>query len=88
MKAIRKIIRNPTSRPRLRSGLFLSLLALACFAEPTPLPPQRQGLTIVPASPVTDPLICKPGFGQPQSWAQALDAANDFAFQANSFATQ
>ena len=88
MKVITKITRHPTSRPRLRSGLFLSLLALACFAEPTPLPAQGQSLTIVPASPVTGPLICKPGFGPPQCWAQAFDTSNDLAFQANNFATQ
>ena len=88
MKVIRKIIRNPTSRPRLRSGLFLSLLALACFAEPTLLSAQRQNLTIFPPSPVTGPLICKPGFGPPQCWAQAFDTANDLAFQGNGFATQ
>jgi hypothetical protein len=88
MKIIPKITKNPTSRPRLRSGLLLNLLALACLAEPTPLPAQRQSLTIVPASPVTGPLICKLGFGPPQCWAQAFDIANDLAFQGNGFATQ
>jgi hypothetical protein len=88
MKIITKITKNPTSRPRLRSGLFLNLLAFACFAEPTPLPAQRQSLTIVPLSPVTVPLICKPGFGPPQCWAQAFDTANELAFQGNGFGTQ
>jgi hypothetical protein len=88
MKVITKIKRNPTNRPPLRSGLFFSLLALACFVEPTPLPAQRQSLTIVPASPVTGQLICKPRFGPSRCWAQAFDTANDFAFHANSFATQ
>ena len=88
MKIIPKITKNPTSRPRLRSGLLLNLLALACLAEPTPLPAQRQSLTIVPASPVTGPLICKPGFGASQCWAQAFDAANDLAFEGNGFGTQ
>jgi hypothetical protein len=88
MKIITKITKNPASRPRLRSGLFLSLLAAACFAEPTPLPGQHQTLTIVPGSRVTGPLICKPGFSPPQCWAQAFDTANDLAFQANNFATQ
>jgi hypothetical protein len=88
LKIITKITKNLTSRPRLRSGLFLNLLALACFAEPTPLPAQRQSLTIVPASPVTGPLICKPGFGPFQCWAQAFDTANDLAFQGNGFGTQ
>ena len=86
MEIITKITKNPTSRPRLRSGLFLNLLALACFAQPTPLP--AQSLTIVPASSVTGPLICKPGFGPPQCRAQAFDTANDLAFQGNGFRTQ
>jgi hypothetical protein len=72
----------------LRFGLFLNLLALACFAEPTPLPAQRQSLTIVPASPVTGPLICKFGFGPFQCWAQAFDTENDLGFQGNGFGTQ
>ena len=88
MEIITKITKHPTSRPRLRSGLFLNLLALACFAEPTPLPAQRQSLTIVPACRVTGPLICKPGFGPFQCWAQAFDTANDLAFQRNGFRTQ
>jgi hypothetical protein len=88
MEIITKITKNPTSRPRLRSGLFLNLLARACFAEPTPHPAQRQSLTIVPASPVTGPLICKPGFGPRQCWAQAFDTVNDLAFQGNGFGIQ
>jgi hypothetical protein len=87
MKTKTIIIKNPTSRLPLRSGLFSILLALACFAEPTPLPAQGQSLTIVPASPLTGPLTCKPGYGEPQCWAQGFDTTNDLAFQGNGFAS-
>jgi len=87
MKTIMKLIKNSIGRLPLRSGLFPMLLAFACFVEPTPLPAQGQSLTIVPASPVTGPLICKPGFGPPQCWAQAFDTTNDLAFQGNGFAS-
>jgi hypothetical protein len=69
----------------LRSGLFLILVSLACLAEPTTLSAQGQSLTIVFASPLTGPLICKPGYGEPQCWAQAFDMTKDLAFQGNGF---
>jgi len=67
-------------------GTFAWVPALTFMLGSMATPALAQSLAVVPASAITGPAICKPGFSPPQCSAAPFDTANDLAFQGNGFA--
>ena len=64
--------------------MLVILIALAALlAGPLPLTVFANQISIVPASPFTGPLQCRPTFGPPQCNFRPFDTAQDLAFQGN-----
>jgi hypothetical protein len=62
----------------------LSLFGIAFFFLAAEV--RADSLSVVPASPLIGPPICKPGFAPPQCTAVPFDTLLDLAFQGNGFA--
>lgn len=66
--------------------MYVCALAVWLAAGAGAPPAGAQSLAVVPASTITGPAICKPGFGPPQCSAAPFDPTSDLAYQGNGFA--